>query len=52
MRTGKEPPPQVEDDTQNAIIYEDYRERPAAEVVAMARGSWDELAAAIDACSK
>ncbi len=51
VRTGKEPPPKVEDDTQNAIIYEDYRDRPAAEVVAMARGSWDRLAAAIDGCS-
>ena len=51
MRTGGEPPLQVEDDSQNAIIYEDYRDRPPAEVVAMARESWDGLAAAIDACS-
>lgn len=52
MRTGGEPPPQVDDDTQNAIIYETYRDRPAAEILAVARQSWDRIAAAIAACSE
>ena len=52
VRTGAEPPPAVEDDAQNAIIYEVYRDRPAAEIVAEARQSWDHIAAAIEACSE
>jgi len=52
VRTGAEPPPPVDDDTQNAIIYRDYRDRPAAEIVAEARRSWDRIAAAIEACSE
>jgi DinB superfamily len=52
VRTGGEPPPSVDDDTQNAIIYEAYRDRPAAEIVAEARRSWDSVAAAIEACSE
>ncbi|MHB8687019.1 MAG: DinB family protein [Candidatus Dormibacteraceae bacterium] len=51
-RTGSEPPPRVEDDAQNAIIYQANRERPAAEIVAEARQSWDRIAAAIEACSE
>ncbi len=51
-RTGGEPPPAVDDDTQNAIIYQDYRDRPAAEIVAEARRSWARIAAAIEACSE
>jgi tetratricopeptide (TPR) repeat protein len=52
VRTGADPPPPVDDDTQNAIIYRDYRDRPAAEIVAEARQSWDHIAAAIEACSE
>jgi hypothetical protein len=52
VRTGGEPPPQVDDDTQNAIIYAEYRDRPAAEILTAARQSWDRVAAAIEACSE
>jgi tetratricopeptide (TPR) repeat protein len=51
VRTGGEPPPRVDDDTQNAIIYQAYRDRPAAEILSDARQSWDRIAAAIEACS-
>jgi tetratricopeptide (TPR) repeat protein len=52
VRTGAEPPPQVDDDTQNEIIYQANRDRPAAEIRAEARQSWDRIAAAIEACSE
>jgi hypothetical protein len=52
VRTGGEPPPAVEDDTQNAILYEAYRDRPADEIRAEARQSWERVAAAIEACSE
>jgi hypothetical protein len=52
VRTGGDVPPGVEDDEQNAIIYQEYHGRPAAEIRAEARQSWDRLAAAIEACSE
>jgi hypothetical protein len=52
VRTGGEPPPRVEDDAQNAIIYQANRDRPAAEILAEARQSWDRIEAAIEACSE
>jgi hypothetical protein len=52
VRTGGELPPSVEDDAQNSIIYETYRDRPAAEILAEARESWDRIAAVIEACSE
>jgi hypothetical protein len=52
VRIGGEPPPRVDDDTRNALIYETYRDRPAAEILAGARDSWDHIAAAIEACSE
>jgi hypothetical protein len=52
VRTGREPPPNVDDDTQNAIIYEANRDRSAAEIRADARETWDRIAAAIAACSE
>lgn len=52
VRTGGDPPPPVEDDTQNAIIYQANRDRSAAEIRADARQSWDRIAAAIGACSE
>jgi hypothetical protein len=52
VRTGGELPPSVDDDTQNAIIYREYRDRPASDIVAEARQSWDHIAAAIEACSE
>jgi hypothetical protein len=51
VRTGGELPPSVEDDAQNAIIYEAYRDRPAAEILTEARESWERIAAVIEACS-
>jgi hypothetical protein len=50
--TGAEPPPAVEDDTQNAIVYQANRDRPAAEVLAEARHSWDRIKEAIEASSE
>jgi hypothetical protein len=52
VRTGGEPPPQVDDDTQNAIIYAANRDRPAAEIRTHASQSWDRIAAAIAGCSE
>jgi DinB family protein len=52
VRTGHDLPPPVEDDTQNAIIYQDYRDRPLAAIRAEARRSWDRLTAAIEACTE
>jgi hypothetical protein len=52
FRTGGEPPPEVDLDTQNAIIYQANRERPATEILAEANKSWDRIAAAIEACSE
>ncbi|MGH7764810.1 MAG: TPR end-of-group domain-containing protein [Candidatus Dormibacteraceae bacterium] len=52
VRTGSELPPPLEDDDQNAIIYTSGRHRPAADVRAVARDSWDRLAAAVEACSE
>jgi len=52
VRTGGAPPPPVEDDTQNAIIYQANRDRSAAEIQADARQSWDRVAAAVGACSE
>jgi hypothetical protein len=51
-RTGGESPPAVDDDTQNAIVYQANRDRTAAEVLADARHSWDRIKAAIEACSE
>jgi DinB superfamily len=52
VRTGGEPPPKVDEDTQNAIVYKANRDRPAAEIRAEARESWDRIEAAIKACSE
>jgi hypothetical protein len=52
VRTGGDPPPRVEDEPQNATIYQANRDRPASEILADARGSWDRLAAAIEACTE
>ena len=52
VRRGGEPPPNVDDDAQNAIIYETNRDRPAAEICADARESWDRIEGAIKACSE
>ena len=52
LRLGKEPPPSVNDDEQNAVIYADNRDRPLVEVAAQAAQSWERLSAAIAACSE
>jgi tetratricopeptide (TPR) repeat protein len=53
-RTGQElPPPTPEDDdVQNAIIYAEVRDRPAAEVKAGAAESWNALRKAIEESSE
>lgn len=51
VRTGGELPPAVQDDAQNAVIYADNRDRPADDVKKEARASWEQLRAAVEACS-
>jgi tetratricopeptide (TPR) repeat protein len=53
-RTGGEPPPALpdNDDVQNAIIYGEVRDRPAAEVKADAAESWNALRKAIEESSE
>lgn len=52
-RTGGDLPAKIEDDgdTHNRKIYEETRDMTSAEVIALARRSWDALEAAIEACS-
>lgn len=54
VRTGDELPPPVpdDDDVQNALIYEEVKHRPAAEVRADAAASWTALRNAIEASSE
>jgi len=52
VRTGTTPPPAVEDDAQNAVIYEMYRDRPLGEIRELARTSWDRVIEAAAACSE
>jgi tetratricopeptide (TPR) repeat protein len=54
VRTGGEPPPPVPDDdgVQNAIIYAEVKDRPAAEVKADAAESWTALRKAVEASSE
>ena len=53
MRTGSELPPPVPDDdgVQNAIIYDQVKDRPAADVQADAAESWTALRKAVEASS-
>ena len=52
VRTGDDPPASVEDDPQNAAIYAENRNRPAADIKAEAMTSWSELHRAIEACTE
>jgi tetratricopeptide (TPR) repeat protein len=52
VRTGGTPPPAVEDDAQNAITYQTYRDRPLGEIREFARTSWDRVIEATAACSE
>ena len=52
VRTGDAPPPSVEDDVQNAITYEQNRDRTTDGIKRDARASWDELTEAIRACTE
>ena len=54
LRTGGELPPPVPDDdgVQNAIIYAEVKDRPAAEVRADASESWTALHAAVEQSSE
>ena len=51
VRTGGELPPSVQDDAQNAVIYEENRDRSAEDVRNDARESWQRLRSAVEACS-
>lgn len=50
VRAGRELPPELEDGWQDRH-YEATRDRPAAEVIAGARRSWELLESAIEACT-
>jgi len=54
VRTGGEVPPPLpdDDDVQNAIIYAEVKDRPAADVKAGASQSWAALRKAIEAASE
>jgi hypothetical protein len=52
VRTGGTPPPAVEDDAQNAVIYQTYRDRQSSEIRELAQSSWDHLIDATTACSE
>ena len=52
VRTGDEPPPSVEDDVQNAVIYEENRDRPVDGIKRDARAAWEELMLAVEASSE
>ena len=54
LRTGGELPPPVPDDdgVQNAIIYAEVKDRPAAEVIGDARESWTALRNAVEQSSE
>ena len=54
VRTGGEPPPALPDDAnvQNAIIYAEVRDRPAADVRADAAESWAALRKAVEESSE
>ena len=52
VRTGDQPPPSVESEVQNAVTYEENRDRAADGVKRDARASWEELTEAILACSE
>lgn len=52
VRTGAELPPPVEEDAQNDVVYKAGRDRPADDILAEARASWDRLTEAVDACSE
>ncbi|TMD27217.1 MAG: hypothetical protein E6I92_07050 [Chloroflexi bacterium] len=51
-RTGAEPPPSVEDDTQNALIYAETKDLAVAAVSENAKAAWQALQDAILACSE
>ena len=52
VRTGSEPPPSVNDDTQNDVIYRSHRDTPLTEIQERARSSWDQLIDVAEALSE
>jgi hypothetical protein len=50
VRSGSQPPPEGGEDI-NDKIYAETKDRPATEVIADARRSWEMLEAAIEACN-
>lgn len=62
VRTGSPPPPAVgsreegtqeaEEDRQNAVIYEIFRDKPLAEIRDFASSSWDRFEDAVEACTE
>lgn len=52
VRTGGQLPPSVDDEEQNAAIYQSMRDRSAPAVIGDARRAWDLLVATLEACSE
>ncbi len=52
MRTGSGLPPSLNDESQNEVIYQSYRDRPLSEIQEFARSSWEELTGVAGALSE
>lgn len=52
LRTGSSLPPSLNDDSQNDVIYQSYRDRPLSEIREFARSSWDQLTGVAAALSE
>lgn len=52
LRTGSSLPPSLNDDSQNEVIYQSYRDRPLSEIREFAGSSWDRLTAVAEALSQ
>ena len=52
VRSGGDLPPSVDDDEQNAIVYVENRDRPAADIKKDAKASWSAMASFVEACAE
>jgi tetratricopeptide (TPR) repeat protein len=52
VRSGGDLPPPVDDDEQNAIVYAENRDRPAADIKKDANASWSAMASFVEACAE
>jgi hypothetical protein len=52
VRSGGDLPPSVDDDEQNAIVYTENRDRPAAHIKQDASASWAAMASFLESCEE